>query len=79
VFSLSLPAVGAPQLAIILSGTNVVLTWPTNVSGFTLESTTSLGSPAVWSAISPGPVVLDGQNTVTNPISATQQFYRLSQ
>jgi hypothetical protein len=35
--------------------------------------------PPVWATISPPPVVLNGQNTVTNPISGTQQFFRLSQ
>jgi len=33
----------------------------------------------VWPAVSPGPVILNGQNIVTNPISGTRQFYRLSQ
>ena len=48
-------------------------------TGFTLQSTTNLVSSAVWAAVSPGPVVIDGQNAVTNLISGTQQFYRLSQ
>jgi uncharacterized repeat protein (TIGR03803 family) len=79
VFSLSF----APQLTIMLSETNVILTWPTNVAGFdytgyTLESTTNLVSLAVWTTVSPAPVVVNGQNTVTNPISGSQQFYRLS-
>jgi uncharacterized repeat protein (TIGR03803 family) len=80
VFSLSF----APQLTIILSGANVILTWPTNVdgfnySGFTLQSTTNLDSSVTWNAISPAPVVVNGQNAVTNALSGTQQFYRLSQ
>ena len=79
VFSLSF----RPQLTIIPSGENVILTWPTNSAGFdytgyTLQSTTNLVSP-VWTTNSPAPVVVNGQNTVTNPISGTQQFYRLSQ
>ena len=68
-----------PQLTIIPSGANVVLTWPTNATGFTLQSTMNLGSSAVWSTNSPAPVVVNGQNTVTNPITGTQQFFRLSQ
>ena len=68
-----------PQLTIFPSGTKVVLTWPTNAAGFILQSTTNLVSPTVWSTVSPAPVVVSGQNTVTNPISGTQQFYRLSQ
>jgi len=68
-----------PQLTITLAGANVVLTWPTNVVGFTLQSTTNLVSPAVWSTNSPAPVVIAGQNTVTNPITGAQKFYRLVQ
>jgi uncharacterized repeat protein (TIGR03803 family) len=81
VFSLTLPSVTAiaPQLAIILSGSNVILTWPTNASGFTLQSTTNLVSPAVWSAVSPAPVAINTNNVVTNFISGAQMFYRLSQ
>jgi uncharacterized repeat protein (TIGR03803 family) len=80
VFSLSF----TPQLTIIPSGANIILTWPTDYAGFdytgyTLQSTTNLGSSAVWSTNSPGPVVVNGQNAVTNPISGTRQFYRLSQ
>jgi hypothetical protein len=33
----------------------------------------------VWTTNSPAPVVANGQNTVTNPISGTQQFFRLTQ
>jgi uncharacterized repeat protein (TIGR03803 family) len=76
VFSLSLPP---PQLTIFPSGANVILTWPTYAPGVTLQSTTNLVSPAVWNTVSPAPVVVNGQNTVTNPISGAQQFYRLSQ
>jgi hypothetical protein len=47
------------------------LTWLTNATGFTLQSTTNLVSPAVWTTVS-------GQYAVTNPISAKQMFYRLS-
>jgi uncharacterized repeat protein (TIGR03803 family) len=77
VFSLSFE----PQLSIIPSGANVILAWPTNFVGFdytgyTLQSTTNLASP-VWAANSPEPVIVNGQYTVTNSISITQQFFRL--
>jgi uncharacterized repeat protein (TIGR03803 family) len=75
VFGLSLPP---PQLTITASGTNVILAWPTNVVGFTLQSTTNLLSPAAWVSYS-GSVVIAGQNTVTNPITGAQNFYRLIQ
>jgi hypothetical protein len=69
-----------PQLTISLSGVppiGIVLTWPTNAVGFTLQSTTNLLSPASWVTNSPAPVVIAGQNTVTNPINGPQQFFRL--
>jgi uncharacterized repeat protein (TIGR03803 family) len=75
VFSLSL----APQLAIMLSGINVILTWPANFTGFTLEFATNLVPPAVWQTNSTASVAVNGQNAVTNPIAGTQMFYRLSQ
>jgi hypothetical protein len=67
------------QLTIIPSGTNVVLTWPTNAVGFTLESTTNPDSSVPWFTNSPEPVLIGNQNVVTNPVSAPQQFYRLVQ
>jgi uncharacterized repeat protein (TIGR03803 family) len=78
VFSLSF----TPQLTITLSGTHVILSWPTNVAGFdytgyVLQSASNLVSPAVWSTNFPAPVVIAGRNTVTNEITGTQQFYRL--
>jgi uncharacterized repeat protein (TIGR03803 family) len=77
VYSLTLPT--PPPLAITSSGSNVELTWPTNAIGFILQSATNLASPAVWGNVSPAPVVVNAQNTVTNPVSGKQTFYRLSQ
>jgi len=80
VFSLSLASTNsAPRLTILLFGADVILTWPTNAPGFTLQSATNLASPVVWTNISPVPVVVNGSNTVLNPISGTRQYYRLSQ
>src|ERR1035437_6020336 len=76
VFSLPLPV---PRLTIISSGANVILTWPTNAAGFTLQSATNLVSPAVWSTVAQAPVVINGLNTFIRPISGTRKFYRLSQ
>ena len=68
-----------PQLTMTRSGLNVILSWPTNATTFTLQSTTNLGSAAIWSTNSSAPVVVNGQNTVTNSISETRNYYRLSQ
>jgi uncharacterized repeat protein (TIGR03803 family) len=66
IFSLLVP----PVLSIQLSGTNAILTWPTNMTGFSLETTTNLAPPVVWSA-------LGSQYSVTNPVTSKQRFFRL--
>jgi uncharacterized repeat protein (TIGR03803 family) len=73
-----------PQLSIAPSGPDLILTWPTNYAGFDytsyhLQSTTNLGSSAVWATNLPAPVIVNGEFTVTNSISGAQQFFRLSQ
>ena len=75
IFLLLLPP--PPQLTITSSSSNMILTWPTNPTGFTLQSTTNLVSPAVWITNFPAPTIVNGQNTVTNLISGTQKFFRL--
>jgi len=67
----------APALTIIHSGTNVLLEWPTNATGYTLQFTGNLTS-SVWGTNLPAPVVLNTTNVVTNGISGTARFYRLS-
>jgi uncharacterized repeat protein (TIGR03803 family) len=76
-------SISFPQLTINPSGANIILSWPIkhgglDYTGFTLQSTTNLVSP-VWTTNLPAPVVANQQNTVTNPMSGTQQFFRLSQ
>jgi uncharacterized repeat protein (TIGR03803 family) len=78
VFSISF----SPELAIAATGTNVVLSWPTNFAGFdytgyTLQSSTNFTRPAAWVTNATPAVIVNGQFTVTNPISGTQQFFRL--
>jgi hypothetical protein len=75
VFSISLPQ---PQLTMTLSETNVILTWPVSATGYRLQSTTNLVSPAFWLTVSNAPFANNGNNTVTNPISGSSMFYRLS-
>ena len=66
VFSIALP----PTLSITLSGPNVILTWPSNFTGFNLQSATNLTSPVFWSPIA-------GQYVVPDSISGKQKYYRL--
>jgi uncharacterized repeat protein (TIGR03803 family) len=70
-----------PQLTIVRSGPQFVLSWPTNVagfdySGFTLQCSTGVG-PLDWTNCT-NPVIASGAYLfVTNPISAGAQFFRL--
>jgi uncharacterized repeat protein (TIGR03803 family) len=79
VFSISLGSVSLPELSIVRSGTNVILTWPTSAAGFNLQSTTNLALPGLWAPAGPAPAVINGLNTVTNAISGRAEYYRLAQ
>ena len=67
-----------PALAIqSVSASSVRLVWPTNDPPFSLQTASSL--PATnWSAALPLPVVIGSNNVVTNSLSGTEGFYRLS-
>ena len=78
VFSLFLESPNVPLLTIASLQSNLILSWPTSFTGFTLQSTTNISSPT-WTTNLPAPVVVSGQYTVTNPISGQQQFFRLVQ
>ena len=58
VFSISLP-VTPPQLTVIPSGANIILTWPTNATGFTLHP------PRALFHRRSGPLFLRGQSSST--------------
>ena len=60
-----------PTLAISRTGDNVLISWPANVTGFTLQSATSLAGP--WNTVSGA---ANNQITVT---PSTTTLYRLSQ
>jgi len=64
-------------LNIQVVGANAVLSWTTNFPDFYLASSTNLGPAAVWNTNLPSPAVVNGQNVVTNPITSSQQFFRL--
>lgn len=72
-----------PDLSIENVGNNIIFSWPTNYAGFDysiyiLQSNTNLVSSA-WHAVSSAPLVINGQNTVTNPTPGDlQTFFRLS-
>ena len=80
IFALTLGAAAPatpPRLTIRQSGTNMVVTWPANFTGYILEFTTNLTLP-LWYTNLPAPVVVSTNYTVTNGMFSTRRFYQLS-
>jgi alpha-tubulin suppressor-like RCC1 family protein len=65
--------------SIVVSGPDVVVSWPTNQGGFQLQGSPVLGPSASWSAVSPGAVIVSNQYLVTTPISSSNMFFRLGE
>jgi hypothetical protein len=66
-------------MTIGISGTNLIINWPTNAGSYTLMSGTNLDSSAGWNSVSASQGIINGHNTVTNPIAGQQMFFYLSQ
>ncbi|MGA2543407.1 MAG: hypothetical protein ABSG78_17795 [Verrucomicrobiota bacterium] len=66
-----------PSLAIALSGTNVVLSWPLWASNFLLQSAGGGTPPIVPWSNSPASVTASSSNFVTLPLTNPLQFFRL--
>jgi plastocyanin len=66
----------APSLIALRQTNALVLKWPANSAGFLLEFSASLSS-GVWSAVSPPPLLVAGENVVTNSLSDATRLYRL--
>ncbi len=66
----------SPTLRVGRQGDEIVLSWPTNATGFSLEYATDL--PATeWLPTSPSPAVANGQFVVTNVMTRETTVYRL--
>ena len=65
---------GAPSLAITALSNSVVLSWPTNAAGFTLEQAVTMSH---WTNDPATPVVASNLFNVTNAPGAAATYYRL--
>ena len=74
-FNIIAPVTPRPPLNIARSGAAVLLSWPTNHSGFTLQASPSVAAPITWTNVSAGTIVGD-QYVVTNALD-TASFFRL--
>jgi hypothetical protein len=75
--SVTPPAQQPPLLNFVMSGTNLLLSWSTNATGFTLETSSLLSASNSWTAVSAPVFVANGQYIVTNRISSGAQYFRL--
>ena len=66
----------APTLTIARSGGNVVLSWPSSATGYTLRSTANIAS-GTWQTNSPAPVINGAAFNVTEAIGANNKYYQL--
>ena len=64
----------APQLSIVRSGSNAVLSWPSNYLGFDFTGFNLQSAPAVSGPFTNIP---GATSPYTNALTAAQQFYRL--
>ena len=65
-----------PMLAAAAQSGSIVLSWPTNTTGFVLDRATNLAS-GNWVTASPPPAVVGPLKFVTNTADGEQVFYRL--
>jgi hypothetical protein len=68
--------VGGPKLSLYVSGGNVILSWPTSATGFTLQYSASL-KPANWTTAPGSPTVNGGNYTQSVPISGKTLYFQL--
>ena len=59
------------------NGNELILSWPTNAPGFTLQSTLDLTPPVTWIDSTSVPAVIGAHFTLTNTTSGGAYFYRL--
>ncbi len=67
-----------PTASVIYVVGNVVVTWPTNVTGYTLQCTTNIASGS-WSNVTSGINIVGANYTFTNKPSGKALFFRLMQ
>ncbi len=72
IYAVNLP--GAPVLTITYAGGKAIVSWPANVTGWTLQTNVNLATPTWGNYL--GPIV---NNTVSNSPPPMNLFFRLKQ
>jgi hypothetical protein len=76
-FVVKLAEAPPPRIQIALSGMTVVIAWPANATGFSLEQSDTLAPSPNWSPATNAPVMVGGQNFVTVLVDGSRRFFRL--
>ncbi len=71
----SLAKLDGPQLNLQTTNGSAVISWPTNATGLSLESTGNLAGG--WAPVTNLPTAVGNQFVITNPVVTGSQFYRL--
>jgi hypothetical protein len=66
-----------PSLAISWTGDQAALSWPVSATGYTVQTSPTLGAGAAWLNITTTPNVSNGQNIIAIDPSEHTRFYRL--
>jgi uncharacterized repeat protein (TIGR01451 family) len=67
-----------PQVGFSRVGNNLVIAWPAGATTYALERTLSLTPPVIWTlVVTPAPVTVGDQKTVTLPVGGGSEFFRL--
>jgi hypothetical protein len=67
----------APTISASRHGNNLVLSWGTNWTTYSLYSATSLAPGATWTKVAKAPSKVGALNKLTNSITSGSTFYRL--
>ena len=77
--AISLEPVSQPELSVVLSGGNALLSWPAFATGYRVYSTSNLAPPVVWSPLTNTISNQGAFFNVTMPINGAHAFFRLQQ
>jgi hypothetical protein len=66
-----------PELILQKQGNDVVLSWPAGFAGYSLQSKSELTQAGSWAPVNTPTFSSSGVNSVTVPITARQQYFRL--
>jgi len=76
--SLPFNVTDTPRLSIARSENSVLLSWPAAAAGFRLEQALLLPAGTNWVPVIDASIIVADRRTVSNSISGSNQFYRLT-